>query len=292
MDNAVEKNAVGSLQTVPFGTPIEEVMAIMERDGGLVLEGVLSKEQVAAINADVDGVIDEWHLGTNKEDELWKAFLGQRTKRVTNIVTLSKTFRDEFLDNDTTYDYVRAMFKGVSDTMWLCTSQAIEIYPGEKAQPLHRDMYNYPVFVPFGPTGPEITCNMLIALCDVTEEIGATRVIPGSHKWDFSEPYSPEMTIPATMKAGSVVFISGKVVHGGGANLTQDQKRRVVSVVFNIGPLVPEDAHPFTVPMETVRQMSPRVQGMLGFRSFRQQDPQGGFLWQHNYEELADYLKL
>lgn len=292
MNQAVEKNVDCSLQTVPFGTPTEEVMAIIARDGGVVLEGALSTEQVAAINADVDSVIDSWHLGSNKDDEVWQAFLGQRTKRVTNIVTLSKTFRDEFLDNDTTYDYVMGMFKGVSDCMWLSATQAIEIHPGEKAQPLHRDMYNYPIFVPFGPTGPEVMCNMLVALCDVTEEIGATRVIPGSHKWEFSEPYTPEMTIPATMKAGSVVLISGKLVHGGGANVTQDQKRRVVSIVYNIGPLVPEDAHPFTVPMEAVRQMSPRLQGMLGFRSFRQQDPYGGFLWQNNYEELADYLKL
>lgn len=42
--------------------------------------------------------------------------------------------------------------------------------------------------------------------------------------------------------------------------------------------------------MDIVRQLSPRVQRLLGFRS---QYPIGSpGLWQVNYSELGDYLKL
>jgi hypothetical protein len=55
---------------------------------------------------------------------------------------------------------------------------------------------------------------------------------------------------------------------------------------------VPEEAYPFVVPMEEARKMSPRLQQMIGFRSFHQREPRGGSLWQHNYEELALHLGL
>jgi ectoine hydroxylase-related dioxygenase (phytanoyl-CoA dioxygenase family) len=100
------------------------------------------------------------------------------------------------------------------------------------------------------------------------------------------------MTIPAELESGCAVFYSGKVIHGGGANKTKDVKRRVISSGFNPGFLVPEEAYPFVVPMELVRQMSSRMQRLIGFRSFHQRNPLGGSLWQHNYEELADHLKL
>jgi hypothetical protein len=44
--------------------------------------------------------------------------------------------------------------------------------------------------------------------------------------------------------------------------------------------------------MEVARKMSPRMQQLIGFRSIHQREPRGGSLWQINYEELADYLKL
>ena len=87
----------------------------------------------------------------------------------------------------------------------------IEIHPGEKAQVLHRDMGNYPVFFRYGPQAPEVMVNMILALRDVSEEAGATRVIPGSHKWDFDREYTPEMTIPATLKAAQRSFTAASL---------------------------------------------------------------------------------
>lgn len=164
---------------------------------------------------------------------------------------------------------------------------------GEDAQPLHRDMGNYPVFYQYGAAGPEIRFNMLTALMDVDDACGATRVIPGSHAWpDFFVEPSQEQTIPAEMRAGSILFYSGKRIHGGGANRTADVGRRVVTTTVTPCFLVPEEAYPFSMPLEIVRNWSPRLQQMLDFRSFDQRNPSGGSLWQANYEEMADTLGL
>jgi hypothetical protein len=267
-------------------------MEIFHRDGGLILEGALSDAEVAAVNADLDAALEALHAGTIKDDPLAQAFWGRKTKRLTNVVTFSPTWRERLIDRDETYDYVSSVFAGVSDSFWLQASQAIEIHPGEALQPLHRDMGNYPVFYRFGPEGPEVTCNMLLALVHSTEAAGATRVIPGSHRWDFDREADNSMTIAAELKPGSVLFYSGKVIHSGGANVTTDVKRRVIASSFNPSFLVPEEAYPFAVPMEEARKMSPRLQQMIGFRSFHQHEPRGGSLWQHNYEELALHLGL
>jgi ectoine hydroxylase-related dioxygenase (phytanoyl-CoA dioxygenase family) len=92
------------------------------------------------------------------------------------------------------------------------------------------------------------------------------------------------------MKAGDVLFYSGKTVHGGGANRTEDEYRRGVAFAVNAGFLTGEEAYPFLVDLEIAKTLSPRVQRMLGFRS---QYPTGSAgLWQVDYAELADHLSL
>jgi len=282
-----------SLEAVAFGTPAAEVAAIVRRAGAVVLRDVLTAAQVARINAELEGPLQAVPCGSAKSNAEQQLFHGHRTKRMTNTVTLSKTVREDFIGNPVTLGYVTELFKDVCDTFWLQSSQTIEIHPGENAQFLHRDMDNYPVFRRYGPDGaPELTINFLLALMDTTEASGATRVIPGSNTWSFKERGTPEMTVAAELKAGSALLMSGKTIHGGGANVTNDVKRRVVAIAFNPGFLVPEDAYPFVVPLSLARTMSPALQQLLGFRSFHQFRQHGGSLWQHNYEELADYLKL
>jgi ectoine hydroxylase-related dioxygenase (phytanoyl-CoA dioxygenase family) len=229
--------------------------------------------------------------GSAHENEIVAAFHGSNTKRLTNLVTHSATFRSEIIDHPLVHEISDSVFLEESGTYWMTTAQVIEIGPNSQAQMLHRDLENWFPFIGMGPKGPEVTINFLVALTDFTEENGATRVIPGSNHWsDFEDRGTPEQTIPAVMDAGDALLISGKVVHGGGANQTSDFYRRGVAFAFNAGFLTGEEAYPFLVDMEIAKTLSPRVQRVLGFRS---QYPTGSpGLWQVDYADLGDYLKL
>ncbi|MFG3022501.1 phytanoyl-CoA dioxygenase family protein [Streptomyces sp. NPDC048254] len=280
-----------TLRSVPNSTPIEEILAIVADDGGVIIKEFLTPDQVSRFNAEVEPAMQALSPGTKNEMEGIADFHGANTKRLTNLVTLSKTFREEIIDHKLVRPLADAMFNEESGSYWMTTAQVIEIGPGNKAQPLHRDLENNYPFIGMGPAGPMVMINFLIALTDFTDENGATRVIPGSNHWpDYEDRGTPEMTIPAEMKAGDVLFINGKVSHGGGANRTTDCYRRGVAFALQPGFLTPEEAYPFIVDQELARSLPEHVQRLIGFRS---QYPTGSpGLWQVDYVELADYLKL
>lgn len=282
---------VQSLQSVPRDTPVGEILEIVARDGGVILKNFLTRDQIDRFNADVDPAMQALSPGSTHEDEMIAAFHGSNTKRLTKLVELSPTFRNEIIDHDLVHDLCDATFLEESGTYWMTTAQVIEIGPGNDAQMLHRDLENWYPFIGMGKAGPEVIVNFLIAFTDFTEENGATRVIPGSNHWDdYEDRGTPEQTIPAEMEAGDALFFSGKTVHGGGANRTTNEYRRAVAFALNPGFLTGEEAYAFTVDLETAKSLSPRVQRMLGFRS---QYPTGSpGLWQVDYADLGDYLGL
>ena len=280
-----------TLRTVASTAPVDEILSIVREDGGVIVKGLLNADQVARFNSEIEPALRELSAGSKHDNEIVAEFHGRNTKRLTNLVTRSETFRREVIDHDLVHALADAVFLEESGTYWMTTAQVIEIGPGNAAQMLHRDLENWYPFVGMGPAGPEVTVNFLIAMTDFTEENGATRVIPGSHKWaDFEDRGTPEQTIPAIMNAGDALFFSGKTAHGGGANRTSGEYRRAVSFALNPGFLVGEEAYPFLVDRDLVRTLPPRVQSLIGFRS---QYPTGSpGLWQVDYSELADYLNL
>ncbi|MGA5096583.1 phytanoyl-CoA dioxygenase family protein [Streptomyces lavendulocolor] len=280
-----------ALTSVANDTPAEEILEIVTRDGGVIIKGFLTQEQIVRFNAEIEQPLRALTPGSTHEDEIVAAFHGSNTKRLTNLVTHSATFRSEVIDHPLVHEISDLVFLQESGTYWMTTAQVIEIGPGNKAQMLHRDLENWFPFIGMGPGGPEVTINFLVALTDFTEENGATRVIPGSNHWsDFEDRGTPEQTIPAVMDAGDVLLFSGKTAHGGGANRTDHEYRRGLAFAFNAGFLTGEEAYPFLVDRELAKTLSPRVQRMLGFRS---QYPTGSpGLWQVDYADLGDHLGL
>lgn len=62
------------------------------------------------------------------------------------------------------------------------------------------------------------------------QENGATRIIPGSHLWDYSipPPAADDTTIRcAELEPGDAFMMLGGCYHGAGANVTKDEERLV-----------------------------------------------------------------
>jgi ectoine hydroxylase-related dioxygenase (phytanoyl-CoA dioxygenase family) len=80
--------------------------------------------------------------------------------------------------------------------------------------------------------------NLIWCLDDVHEANGATRYLPGSHRFQTFEDVpagAAAKTLPFIAPAGSVIAMEGRLWHTSGANVTQDERRTLLFALYSRG---------------------------------------------------------
>jgi ectoine hydroxylase-related dioxygenase (phytanoyl-CoA dioxygenase family) len=275
------------LRTFQNNDPFESIMAGLAADGGVIVKDFIDQDLVKRLNAQLRAHIESTDPGAANIGEEMAHFWGSQTKRFTRLAARAPAFA-ELLDHELMHRWAEHTFVG---DYWLNTGQAMIVGPGEKGQVLHRDIGIWPHFLELGKPAPEVMVSILLALSDFTEEVGATRVIPGSHLWDdFKQTPKAEDTVGAVMPAGSALLYLGKTVHGAGENVTRDQWRHGLHMSFCLGWLTPEEAISIGAPWEIARNYSPRVQRMLGYASRRPGKDQAPVNWLIDFVDVRNHL--
>ena len=282
------------LRRLPADSPLAELLAVIDQDGGLVIEGMFPERAINQLREDVLAASKAIEPGaaTQGLGEMGKVFTGNNTIRFSGVGKISSAYF-ELLDNPLYAALADQVLLPICGSYWVNTAQVMLIGPNSEAQMLHRDCGNWDyVSKTNWPHSPEVTLSAMIALDEITEVLGATRVIPGSHKWaNWEDEGTPEQTVPAEMKPGDALVYTGKVIHGGGANQTADQWRNAMHLSFVAGWLTPEESSPIDYSDDDLKGCSPRVQRLLGHRSYNPAPHHGGGLWLRDaraIEETAD----
>jgi ectoine hydroxylase-related dioxygenase (phytanoyl-CoA dioxygenase family) len=276
------------LERLSVSTSLEQVLSILERDGGVIIEDMFPRALIETILTAADQQSRDIAPGSATQGlgEDGAAFVGANTIRFSSLGKLTPAYF-EMLDNELYASIADAVLLPTCGSYWVNTAQVMYIGPGEPAQVLHRDGNNWWEFVSrTWPNSPEITLSAMIGLEDVTEELGATRVVPGSHRWEDLSRFEEAESVPAELGPGDALVYSGQVLHGGGANQTTNRWRRAMHLSFVAGWLTPEEANANDYTTEELSVQSPRVQRLLGHRSYDPRPLRGGGLWLKNVKEI------
>ena len=254
------------------------------RDGAAIVHHMLAPDTLAKLREELASTTRTTAAGTKSTDAMVQKFWGSKTKRFTRLASRSATFRDEVLVHPILRQAADREIGPHCAAYWMNTGQVMIIGPGQSAQWLHRDADNWPLVL--GPNERPVTISCMFALTEFTAETGATRVVPGSHRWsDFERTATDDEVIQAVMPAGSGLIYSGAVLHGGGKNSTTGVWREGMHLSYLVGWLTPEEAGCIGISDEVARTLTPLQQQLLGWRCY-DGDTAAARLWTLDYEDI------
>lgn len=185
--------------------PIEEILSVIDRDGGVILNNLVSGEELTSIEKEL-----ERYVKTDREDDegFFKGLVPQETVLLGGLVGKSDTLakvcehkvleelRREILTDHGTRRVEQYDLPYHIDPL-LSVSLSFRIRYGAVRQRLHRDDGTHLVEHDSKPYrlnhAAQLGC--LIAGVETTQANGATMFIPGSHRWDDKrEPRLDEVT--------------------------------------------------------------------------------------------------
>lgn len=249
---------------VESGAQVGEVVEILERDGAVIVEDIVSADGLAALWGDLGPALEsqsyseDWYNGTRTRRV---SSLFARTTQLTPLVThpLYLGAARAILQRPSAMWIGRSRVE-VTPTIQISGTQLIQIHPGQGRQPLHRDdalhLRSHP--------GPASRVQLMLAMSEFTAENGGTLVIPGSHHWGDDRPPLASEAQPTVMAAGSGLIWLGGVYHGGGNNRAMTP-RTGLTLALDLGNLRQEENQYLAVPRDVVTAYPEEVRRLLGY---------------------------
>ncbi len=273
---------------------VDDVYGALVRDGAVIVEQLLPLDVVAQVNDDVEAAV----AAADPDEELFnpviQAFHGPCTKQVSGVAGISRAFAVDVMCHPLLLSLCDRLLLPSCARYQLNLGHLLQRGPGADEQILHRDEL---VWSDVPRPHPELQLASVIAFVDFTRENGATRVVPGSHRWpdrqlspgeQFARPApEPDQLAYAEMPAGSAVIYSGGTLHAGGSNTT-DVQRRGAHLSYCLGWLRTEENNYLAVPPEVAATLPRQAQEVLGYAVHDSIPRGGGYLGMVNMQDPVE----
>ena len=241
-----------------------------DRRGYLIFERVLSPDRVAEIRTALAPFLERDLTGRND-------FEGLKTNRVYALLAKSPLFADLAI-HPLALAFAEAE---LGQSCLLSALLAINLHPGETAQPWHFDDGGAKIPRP----RPALGISAFWAIDDTTELNGSTEVIPGSHLWDaqavdgaakpadFTNRRMPDAerdpgnrpdAVKMMMPSGSLALAKGTLWHRGGANLSE-RPRLIITPQYCAGWVRQLENMSLAVPAELAERLPERARELIGY---------------------------
>ena len=198
----------------------------LDQQGYLLLQGVLSPEQVAEVAARAEAV---WAAEGDQAGA--ENYMEPGVRRLANLANKGEEFR-RLLVHPAVLDAVRHVLGPRVRINMLNARDALPAARGTAVQPLHTDADHGAKADALG----YLVCTAIWMLDPFTRENGATRLVPGTHRspalpkevlTDVLAPHPDEIYV--TGQPGDVFIFNGHCWHAGGANRTDSSRRAILA---------------------------------------------------------------
>lgn len=240
------------LARMEAGTPPEALAAILRADGCVVVER-LAAETVARAGRELAPHMAAVPFGPGN-------FHGACAKNVEGLVGKSEAAHRLIL-HDLALALCDRLLLPNCVRYQLNYTGIMHLEPGAAAQELHRDGDLYPFRHPCPPT----ILAAMWAASDFSADNGATLLAPGSHLWEHERRPTPHEVVAAAMPAGSLLLYLGGLIHGGGANVSRDDRRTGIAIQYSLGWLRQEENLHLAVPPALAKTLPDRLARLVGY---------------------------
>jgi len=255
--------------------------------GGVIVEGFLTDDVLVRFNRELEPFVLE---ADNREqtyvNEGYANFYGPAMRHVLAVAEKSDIFIEDVLCHPIYIGLGDLILKKSCTNMQLNVAHVLERKPGARAQYLHRDHIVWP---DLGPQHPHRQISSVIALSEFTTDMGATLVIPGSHKWDPGRKPKRDEVVAAEMQPGSAVIYLGGTIHAGGSNAT-DIPRRGAHLSYCLGWLRTEENNYLSSPPAYAATLPRVAQELLGYAIHDSIGRGGGYLGMVRMQDPVELL--
>ena len=242
-----------SVKHLPNSTSAEQIHEILTADGAVVVDSLVTTRFMDDLAEELRPYLDATNPGRD-------SFSGRRTRRTGSLIARSPLSR-ELVMHPLALAATKLLLAG-GTTFQLHLTQVIAIGPDEPAQAIHRDQWAYDFFT--FPKGYEVQCNTIWAMTDFTIENGGTRVVIGSNQLDDGLKFAESDSVGTEMKKGSVLFYTGSVYHGGGANHS-NATRVGINITYNRSWLRQEENQYLATPLEIAKTLPVELLRLMGY---------------------------
>jgi hypothetical protein len=230
----------------------------LREEGFCIFPNALSKDE-----------LDRARAGLDKGIEITKLQLGSthiRTLdpndaniRVNNLPAVDPVFI-ELLTRD---DALSAVHEVLGEHVLVSNFTANIALPGSGSMKLHSDQA---LVVP-SPWPHPWAINIIWCLDDVHEANGATRYLPGSHRFQSLDevPHDAmEQTLPFEAPAGSFIAMEGRLWHTSGCNRTEQERRRMMFAYYSSDFIRQQMNWTQSLPSDVVDGMNDATRALFG----------------------------
>ncbi len=260
----------GGLDCWLEGRSFDDWRAQFDRDGYIIFENILPAAELTEIRNALTPYLAADITGRND-------FEGLKSNRVYAMLAKSPVFADLVI-HPLALAFVEADL-GADCLLSACL--AINLHPGETAQPWHFDDSHFQWPRP----RPSLGVSTFWALDNMTENNGATEILPGSHLWPddmidgavgeasfgdrtvrdaSSDPGARDDAVKIMMPAGSLMLAKGTMWHRGGANRSE-KPRLIITPQYCPGWTRQLENMALAVPPAIARILPKRAQELIGY---------------------------